>query len=84
MLGFYGVKLNSTRLTLELDGRGLELGRFDGVGRFICLLAAGLIECRKLERGRRGGFGMGWGFWLGVLIETRSGNLTSGNWQSLR
>ena len=34
MLGFYGVKLNSTRLTLELDGRGLELGRFDGVGAF--------------------------------------------------
>ena len=34
MLGFYGVKLNSTRLTLELDGRGLELGVFHGVGAF--------------------------------------------------
>ena len=54
MLGFYGVKLHSTRLTLELDGRGLEL---EGGGkRFICLPAAELGGFLWLGLGRRGGF----------------------------
>lgn len=54
MLGFYGVKLNSTRLTLELDGRGLELGRFDGVGAFQMLSSSKASRVPEARAGAKG------------------------------